>query len=119
MGCNADPTDGFTSIPLKEWNFELQKPNDKPLNERYSYENGLRILWVYSDDKPHQRGSKTKPRTEIRIRGLDNSSGVWQFEAYGFVPSGTSGVSLVQIHGAKSGATTMQLRIYKRRLEVL
>ncbi|KAK6940037.1 Alginate lyase 2 [Dillenia turbinata] len=112
VGCSADPTDGFTSVPLTEWNFELQKPYDKPLNERYSYENCVRKLWVYSDDKPHQPGSNTKPRTEIRIRGLDYSSGIWQFEAYGFVPSGTSGVSLVQIHGAESGATTMQIRIY-------
>ncbi|XP_058087334.1 citrate-binding protein-like [Magnolia sinica] len=111
--CGADdPTDGFTEVPLTEWNLELQKPYDKPLEERYSYENGVRRLWVFADDKPHDPTSMTKPRTEIRIRGYDYSSGVWQFEGTGFVPNGTSGVSIVQIHGAAKGATTFMLRVY-------
>ncbi|RVX13174.1 Citrate-binding protein [Vitis vinifera] len=111
-GWSADPTYGFTDVPLTEWNFELQKPYDVPLEERYSYENGVRKLWVYADDKPHDPNSLTQPRTEVRIRGLDYSSGVWQFEGYGFVPNGTSGVTVSQIHGAAQGATTLILRIY-------
>ncbi|KAL6315525.1 hypothetical protein AAG906_000826 [Vitis piasezkii] len=111
-GWRADPTYGFTAVPLTEWNFELQKPYDVPLEERYSYENGVRKLWVYADDKPHDPNSLTQPRTEVRIRGLDYSSGVWQFEGYGFVPNGTSGVTVSQIHGAAQGATTLILRIY-------
>ncbi|KAK6938261.1 Alginate lyase 2 [Dillenia turbinata] len=108
----ADPTDGFTLVPLTDANFDLQKPYDKPLNERYSYRDGIRSLWVYTNDKPFKPDSGTRPRTEIRIRGLDYSSGVWQFEGSGFVPNGTSGVTIVQIHGAAKGATTLQLRIY-------
>ena len=46
------------------------------------------------------------------LQGLDYSSGVWQFEGYGFVPNGTSGVTVAQIHGASHGATTLILRIY-------
>ncbi|RWR97893.1 citrate-binding-like protein [Cinnamomum micranthum f. kanehirae] len=115
--CGADPTDGFVQVPLTEWNFELQKPYDKPLDQRYSYHDGVRRLWVYADDKPHDPPSMTKPRTEIRIRGLDYSSGVWQFEGYGFVPNGTSGVSILQIHGASHGATTFMLRIYNGDLK--
>ncbi|XP_027090548.1 citrate-binding protein-like [Coffea arabica] len=107
----ADPTEGFTNVPLTEYNFEIQRPYDIPLNQRYSYENGTRRLWVYADDKPHNPNSHTMPRTEIRIRGLDYSSGVWQFEGYGFVPNGTSGATIVQIHGASHGATTTMLRI--------
>lgn len=69
-GWRADPTYGFTVVPLTEWNFELQKPYDVPLEERYSYENGVRKLWVYADDKPHDPNSLTQPRTEVRIRVL-------------------------------------------------
>ncbi|KAL5704855.1 hypothetical protein ACHQM5_023225 [Ranunculus cassubicifolius] len=110
--CRADPTDGFTSVPLTEDNIELEKPYDIPLEQRYSYVDGVRTLWVYSDDKPLRIDSPTKPRTEIRIIGLDYSSGVWQFEGYGFVPNGTTGVSIMQIHGAAHGNTTLMLRIY-------
>ncbi|KAJ6930892.1 hypothetical protein NC652_014418 [Populus alba x Populus x berolinensis] len=56
--------------------------------------------------------ANTQPRTEVRITGLDCSSGVWQFEGYGFVPNGTSGVTVAQIHGSFHGATTLILRIY-------
>ncbi|KAJ6998201.1 hypothetical protein D5086_011209 [Populus alba] len=108
----ADPTDGFTPVPLTEANFVLQKPYNVPLNERCSYEDGVRSLWVYATDKPQDPSSNTQPRTEVRITGLDCSSGVWQFEGYGFVPNGTSGVTVAQIHGAFHGATTLILRIY-------
>jgi hypothetical protein len=63
----ADPTDGFTPVPLTEANFVLQKPYNVPLNERYSYEDGIRHLWVYATDKPHDPSSNTQPRTEVRI----------------------------------------------------
>ncbi|PRQ24683.1 putative concanavalin A-like lectin/glucanase domain-containing protein [Rosa chinensis] len=111
-GANPDPTNGFVSVPLSEYNFELQKPYDIPLEQRYSYVDGVRHLWVYADDKPHNPNSQTQPRTEVRIRGLDYSSGIWQFEGYGFVPNGTSGATVAQIHGAAQGATTIILRIY-------
>ncbi|CAN6687005.1 unnamed protein product [Malus baccata var. baccata] len=97
--CGADPTDGF-------------KPYDVPLEERYSFVNGVRRLWVYADDKPHDPNSQTQPRTEVRMRGFDYSSGIWQFEGYGFVPNETSGATVAQIHGADKGATTIILRIY-------
>ncbi|KAL3504489.1 hypothetical protein ACH5RR_034330 [Cinchona calisaya] len=108
----ADPTDGFTRIPLTERNFGLQKPFNLPLKDRYSYHNGVRRFWVYTNDKPFKPDTTTKPRTEIRIKGLDYSSGIWQFEGYAYVPTRTSGVTIMQIHGAKVGATSLQLRIY-------
>ncbi|KAI4339691.1 hypothetical protein MLD38_024604 [Melastoma candidum] len=43
---------------------------------------------------------------------MDYSSGVWQFEGQGFVPNGTSGTTIAQIHRASHGATTLILRIY-------
>lgn len=37
---------------------------------------------------------------------------MWQFEGHAFVPNGTSGATILQIHGASHGATTIILRIY-------
>nr|XP_010930966.1 citrate-binding protein [Elaeis guineensis] len=112
--CNADPTDGFTPVPLTEGDFDIQKPYDKPLQDRYSYINGVHKMWVYSTDKPFKPGSPTKPRTEIRIRGHDYSSGVWQFEGYGFVPEGTTGTSIMQILG--SDGPILMLKVYDGQL---
>ncbi|KAJ9670949.1 hypothetical protein PVL29_027098 [Vitis rotundifolia] len=108
----ADPTDGFTPVPLHQSNFEVQKPYDVPQNQRYSHINGVHKLWVYSTDKAHTTSSHTAPRTEIRFRGYDYSSGVWQFEGYGYVPSGTTGVSIMQVFGATNRATTLMVRVY-------
>ncbi|KAK7283559.1 hypothetical protein RIF29_13147 [Crotalaria pallida] len=108
----ADPTDGFTLVPLTQANFKLQKPYNIPLDQRYSYKDGVHRFWVYSNDKPYSPDSNTQPRTEIRISGHDYHSGVWQFEGYGYVPKGTSGATIAQIHGASHGATTLILRIY-------
>ncbi|KAM0044797.1 putative concanavalin A-like lectin/glucanase domain superfamily [Helianthus debilis subsp. tardiflorus] len=114
MGCflvndaQIDPSFGFVEVMLNETSFEYQKPYDTPLELQA---NGTRRFWVYADDKPHHLGSNTQPRTEIRIH-LDYTSGIWQFEGMVFVPNGTSGATIVQIHGAAHGNTTILLRIY-------
>ncbi|KAK8966226.1 Citrate-binding protein [Platanthera guangdongensis] len=77
--CSADPTDGFRHVPLTESNFLLQKPYNLASADRYSYSNGIRRLWVFSTDKPFKSDSSTDPRTEIRIKGYDYSSGVTVF----------------------------------------
>lgn len=51
------------------------------------------------------------------MQGLDYSSGAWQFEGYGYIPNGTSGANILQIHGAASGATTFMLRVYNGDLK--
>ncbi|XP_050365447.1 citrate-binding protein-like [Argentina anserina] len=110
--CNAaDPTDGFTRVSLTDKNFKLQKPYDKPAAERYSKIDGVETFKVYTSDKPFEEGSPTRPRTEIRISGLDYTSGVWQFEGIFYVPKGTTGVILMQVFGATTEATTLQLRV--------
>ncbi|CAL5417614.1 unnamed protein product [Camellia sinensis] len=105
-------TDGFTLAPLTEKNFWLQKPYNVPLDNRYSYEDEVRRLWVYNHDKPFYDDSGTRPAQKFALSGHDYSSGVWQFEGYFYVPKGTSGVTIMQVHGAKKGATTLKLRIY-------
>ncbi|XP_020246280.1 citrate-binding protein-like [Asparagus officinalis] len=115
--CSADPTDGFTAMPLSERNFDMQWPYNLNLNDRYSYVDGVRRLWVYSTDKPFKPSTTTKPRTEIRIRGYDYSSGVWQFEGYGFVPNGTSGTAIMQIHRTTHAATVLMLMVVDGQLK--
>ncbi|XP_021692367.2 citrate-binding protein-like [Hevea brasiliensis] len=111
-----DATKGFISLHLNHSNFVIQRPYDVPEHLRYSFKHGVHKLWVYSTDKPHSPTSSTNPRTEIRIHGYDYSSGVWQFEAHGYVPNGTSGVCIMQVFGASPHATTPMLRVYNGSL---
>ncbi|XP_058081981.1 citrate-binding protein-like [Magnolia sinica] len=112
----TDPTDGFVSLPLNSSNLYVQRPYDLLLSDRYSFIDGVHRLWVFATDKPHTPTSKTAPRTEIRIRGYDYSSGVWQFEGYGFVPNGTSGVCIMQLFGASAQATTAAMTVHNSSL---
>ncbi|KAJ3703640.1 hypothetical protein LUZ61_007345 [Rhynchospora tenuis] len=114
---DLDPTDGFSPVPLKEGNFVLQKPYNVDPEKRYSFENGVRRLWVYSNDKPLDPKSHTKPRTEIKIHGYDYSEGVWQFEGFGYIPNGTTGVSIMQIFNATHHATSFMLHVYDGKLK--
>jgi hypothetical protein len=41
---------------------------------------------------------------------------VWQFEGYGYVPSGTTGVSIMQVFGGGESATTLMLHVYDGEL---
>ena len=50
-------------------------------------------------------------------QGYDYSSSVWQFEGYGFVPNGTSGVSIVQIHRTTGAATVLMLMVVDGQLK--
>lgn len=108
----ADPTDGFTALPFDKSVYNIHKPYDLPVDQRYSFVNGVHKLWVYSTDKPFRQGSPTKPRTEINIGGYEYSAGVWQFEGYAYVPQGTSGVCIMQVFGGSPQATTLMLRVY-------
>ncbi|XLS75318.1 hypothetical protein HN51_032183 [Arachis hypogaea] len=89
-------TDGFTQIPLDHKVFEIQRPYDVPESART-----LQLCkWSAQD-----------------VGGYDYSSGVWQFEAQGFVPRDTSGVCVMQIFGASHlRATTLMIRAYKGSL---
>ncbi|KAK3021221.1 hypothetical protein RJ639_045122 [Escallonia herrerae] len=42
--------------------------------------------------------------SEHSVRGLDYSSGTRHFEGYAYVPKGTIGLTIIQIHGAIEGA---------------
>ncbi|CAA3029021.1 Citrate-binding protein [Olea europaea subsp. europaea] len=99
-GWSKNLTHGFIELPFNTSFYHIQKPYDLPVEQRYSFINGVHKLWVFSTDKPLYRSSPTKPRSEISISGYTYSSGVWQFEAYGYVTCGTSIVSIMQVFGA-------------------
>ena len=62
------PTQGFTQHNLTKANIEIQKPYDKQASQRYNrFVKGVHSMWVYKNDKPYSRESKTKARTEIGI----------------------------------------------------
>ncbi|XP_048539384.1 citrate-binding protein-like [Triticum urartu] len=90
----GDPADGFTAVRLSESNFALQRPFDESSGARYSFDGTVRKLWVLSSDK----ATTTAP--------------AWQFEAYGYVPSGTTGVCIMQVFGAGEAASTLMLHVY-------
>ena len=37
----GEPTEGFTQVPLKNANFVIQKPYNIPLDQRYSFKDGV------------------------------------------------------------------------------
>lgn len=51
------------------------------------------------------------------LQGYDYSSGVWQFEGYGFVPNSTTGTSIMQIHRLDGPATVLMLKVYDGQLK--
>ena len=57
-------------------------------------------------------------RVFLHLQGHDYSSGVWQFEGYGYVPTGTSGASVMQIHNEQGAAhaTVLMLHVYNGTL---
>eukprot|EP01018_Ginkgo_biloba_P036236 Gb_26350 [translate_table: standard] len=109
--------DGFVQQTLDDSNLVIQKPYDKQQSERYGFTDGIQYFWVYKDDKPHHPISNTKPRTEIRIKGYDYTSGVWQFEGDVYIPSGTSGTCVMQVLGGVKHATSLQLGVHDGELK--
>ncbi|GJM87911.1 hypothetical protein PR202_ga03917 [Eleusine coracana subsp. coracana] len=117
-GCNL--TAGFVKVDLPESSFAVQIPYDVPVDQRYRYDaaTGVHTFWVYADDKPFNDEQELMRTSRFDLQGFDYSSGVWQFEGYGYVPSGTSGASVMQIHNENGGvpATTMMLHVYNGTL---
>ena len=63
----------------------------------------------------HQQSDCIHARSiSLCLQGHDYSSGVWQFEGYGYVPSGKTGVPVMQIHNEEGAAhaTVLMLHVY-------
>ncbi|KAK6150567.1 hypothetical protein DH2020_015499 [Rehmannia glutinosa] len=114
-----DPTKGFISQYLNESNLVVQRPYDiVSENQRYSFKNGVHKLWVQiSLTLPSIIVATEDLIRRLSFQGYDYSSGVWQFEAYGHVPGGTTGVCVMQVFGSDPPhATTLMLRVYNGTL---
>ena len=111
----ASAPPGFT---LQSVSVDYQWPYDLNLSSRHSGTfPGLEHFWVYDTDKPFQVGSTTNPRTE-GIPSPRWTSGRWKFEGDLMVPTGTTGVNVMQVFGADPsiGATSCMLRTYNGNL---
>jgi hypothetical protein len=76
------------------YSFNLQKPWNLAASDRYSYNTATRThtTRVYATDKPHEQGSPTKPRTEMRWNS-QFSTGRRMWEADVYIPAGSGGLS--------------------------
>eukprot|EP00128_Syssomonas_multiformis_P003853 Colp12_sorted_trinity150504_noHs@18896 len=110
----GDPTEGWTEQPLL---YTIQKPYDVPLEQRYTFHDGIHEFKVLSTDKPYSASSPTEPRTEMRMKN-DYTGGNHQFSGEVFVEGNTTGVSIMQIFGGSPGvaATSFQLRVFDNSL---
>jgi hypothetical protein len=113
----GDPTSGWTPQAL---HYSIQYPYDLKPADRYSYDaaTDTHHFWVFSNDLPHMKISRTLPRTEMRVDS-EYTSGQHQFEADMMVPDGTSNVSLMQVFGGslRGHSTSLQLRVYAGNLK--
>ncbi|KAH7279151.1 hypothetical protein KP509_37G007400 [Ceratopteris richardii] len=110
----TEPTYGFTKLAF---NCEIQEPYNLKAVDRFSFANGVYDMWVLRSDKPFLEGSRTMPRSELRVVGHDYSSGKWQFEGDFYVASNITGICIMQIFGGSpTTATALQIRISKGEL---
>lgn len=111
----TEVAENIASNMTLNFDYDIQKPYDVPVNQRYEVVNGVYHFWVYSNDKPHTETSNTDPRTEMRIKN-DYHSGVHTFEGDVLIPSGTSGVTVFQVFGGHDYATAAQIRTENGKL---
>jgi hypothetical protein len=94
---SASRQGGWTPVPVE---FEVQKPYNLELDSRYVELDGTYHLWVNKTDEPYTEeppDGEMRPRTEQRFKP-DYTSGKFEYEAEMMVPSGSSGMCVMQIH---------------------
>ena len=99
-----DLTRGWKRLPLK---FEIQKPYDLQVNDRYRYDaaSDTHDFWVYFTDQPHAPPpNRTTARTEMRLESF--STNEHMFDADVNIAPGTF-ACIAQVFDAKHGPVTM------------
>ena len=103
------PTDGWTQ---RSWTYSMHKPWDQPLENRFSYSNGVWTCWLYPDDPPFQPPPKEGgPRTELRWHN-DYTSGQRMWDSDIWVVSPTRS-TVMQLFGGTETQTGYQIRSYE------
>jgi hypothetical protein len=101
---------GGSSWKAQSVQFNVQWPYNVSESSRYTDDDGTYHLWVYSDDKPFEKGNTTRPRTEQRFTP-DYTSNEIQYQAELMAPADENSYCIFQIHtgdaqSPKYGATT-------------
>jgi hypothetical protein len=108
--CPDDPTQGFTEY---QDTFVVQRPYDLPAAARFSYEDGIYTFWVNSNDKPHEPGNTTAPRTEARYTNYAIGEHLWSADV--LLDSPLNRTCIMQIHNVV-GAIAVYLRVVDGRM---
>lgn len=104
----SGPTSGWTQA---SWTYDVHKPYDLAVSDRFTYSSGVWTMWVYITDKPHTTSSATESRSEMRWHN-DYTSGNHMWDGDMYVPSGTYGVNTQQVFGGSSASTASMIRVY-------
>ncbi len=108
--CPDDPINGFTEY---QDTFVIQRPYDLPAAARFSYEAGIYTFWVNSNDKPHEPGNTTAPRTEARYTNFSTGEHLWSADVLLDAP--LSRTCIMQIHNVV-GAIAVYYRVVDGRM---
>lgn len=117
VGADLARADSTVKWTEKPFTYNIQKPYDLDVSQRYKHEGGVHTMWVYDTDKPHNPDSDTDPRTEMRwLQEYGSGQHRWGGDIY--IPSGVSGPCVLQIlrvrRPAGTPSTDIQLRVYNQ-----
>jgi hypothetical protein len=102
------PTDGWTQ---RSWTYTMHKPWNQPLENRFSYSNGVWTCWLFPNDPPFQPPPKEGgPRTELRWQN-DYTSGQRMWDSDIWVVSPTQS-TVMQLFGGTETQTGYQIRSF-------
>lgn len=93
--------------------FNVQWPYNVAESDRYTYNDPVYHMWVFSSDAPFEQGNTTLPRTEQRFEP-DYTSGEIQYQAMLMGDPSENSYCIFQIHtgdaqSAQYGSTTFML----------
>jgi hypothetical protein len=108
--CPDDPTQGMTEY---HDSFVIQRPYDLPAAARFGYMDGIYTFFVMSNDKAHEPGNGTAPRTEARYSNFATGEHLWSADV--MLDSPLSRTCIMQIHNVDA-AIAVYLRVIDGRM---
>jgi hypothetical protein len=108
--CPEDPTQGFTEY---KDTFVIQRPYDLAAAARFEIKDGFYTFFVNSNDKAHQPGNTTAPRTEARYPDFSSGEHLWAADV--LLDSPLSRTCIMQIHNVEA-SIAVYLRVVNGRL---
>jgi hypothetical protein len=98
-GCAGSPAAGWTEY---QDDFNVQKPFDIPLEQRFKVENGVYTAWITRTDKGYSPSTPTGPRTEMRWQ-TNWTTGEHMWEADVMYEPGTTHCAIMQVKSNTAG----------------